>query len=74
MDGVLRNLTELCYVFTDDVLLFADTIEEHARPLEKVLQRFEKANIAAARKLRICANASKLLGLCSVTGQSYSFP
>jgi hypothetical protein len=46
MDVVLRNLTgELCYVFIDDVLVFADTIEEHARRLEKVLQRFEKANL-----------------------------
>jgi hypothetical protein len=46
MDVVLRNLTgELCYVFIDDILVFADTIEEHARRLDKVLQRFEKANL-----------------------------
>jgi len=46
MDVVLRNLTgELCYVFIDDVLVFADTNEEHARRLEKVLRRFEKANL-----------------------------
>jgi hypothetical protein len=46
MDVVLRNLTgEFCYVFIDDILVFADTIEEHARRLDKVLQHFEKANL-----------------------------
>jgi hypothetical protein len=46
MDVVLRNLTgEFCFVFIDDMLVFADTIEEHARRLDKVLQRFEKANL-----------------------------
>jgi hypothetical protein len=46
MEVVLRNLTgELCYVFIDDFLVFADTIKEHARRLRKVLQRFEKANL-----------------------------
>jgi hypothetical protein len=46
MDVVLRNLTgELCYVFIDEILVFADTIDEHARRLDKVLQRFEKANL-----------------------------
>jgi hypothetical protein len=46
MDVVLRSLTgELCFVLIDDVLVFADTIEEHAHQLVKVLQRFEKANL-----------------------------
>jgi hypothetical protein len=46
MDVVLMNLTgELCFVFIDNVLLFADTIEEHAHRLDEVLQRFEKANM-----------------------------
>jgi hypothetical protein len=36
---------ELWFVFIDDVSVFADIIEEHARRLEKVLQRFEKANL-----------------------------
>jgi hypothetical protein len=38
MNLVLMNLTgELCFVFIDNMLLFADTIEEHAHRLEKVL-------------------------------------
>jgi hypothetical protein len=46
MDVVLWNLTgELYFVFIDYILVFADTIEEHARRLDKVLQRFEKANL-----------------------------
>jgi hypothetical protein len=46
MDIVLRDLvgTE-CYVFIDDVIIYGDTIEEHARHLEHVLQRFERANL-----------------------------
>jgi hypothetical protein len=46
MDVVLKNLkgTE-CWVFIDDVILFSDTIEEHAKRLEHVLKRFEKASL-----------------------------
>jgi hypothetical protein len=46
MDLVLKNLTGTeCFVFTDDLILFADTIQEHARRLEHVLQRFDRANL-----------------------------
>jgi hypothetical protein len=46
MDVVVRNLTgKLCFVYIDDILAFADSIEEHARRLDEVLQRFEKANL-----------------------------
>jgi hypothetical protein len=46
MDVVLKNLKGAeCWVFIDDVIIFSDTIEEHARRLEHVLQRFEKANL-----------------------------
>ena len=46
MDIVLKELrgTE-CWVFLDDLIIFSDTIEEHANRLEHVLQRFEKANL-----------------------------
>jgi hypothetical protein len=33
------------WVYIDDVILFSDTDEEHARRLENVLQRFEQANL-----------------------------
>jgi hypothetical protein len=46
MDVVLKNLTgSEPYVFMDDVIMFADSIEEHARLLEHVLQRFDTANL-----------------------------
>ena len=46
MDIVLRDLTGTeCYVFIDDVIVFADTKQEHARRLEHVLQGFERANL-----------------------------
>ena len=46
MDIILKELrgTE-CWVFLDDLIIFSDTIEEHANRLEHVLQRFEKANL-----------------------------
>jgi hypothetical protein len=46
MDVVLKNLTGTeCWVFIDDIILFSDTIEEHAKRLEHVLQRFERASL-----------------------------
>ena len=46
MDIVLRDLTGTeVYTFNDDVITLAETIHEHARRLEHVLQRFDKANL-----------------------------
>ena len=46
MDVVLRDLTGTeCWIFLVELLVFADTIEEQASPLQHVLQRFEKANL-----------------------------
>jgi hypothetical protein len=46
MDRVLRNFTgPVCWSFIDDVLIFIDTVEEHARCLRHVLERFEKAHM-----------------------------
>jgi transposase InsO family protein len=46
MDVALRDMvgTEL-YVYMDDVILHARTAQEHAQRLEKVLQRFDAANL-----------------------------
>jgi transposase InsO family protein len=46
MDCVLRDLVGLeCYVFIDDVIIFSDTIEEHASRLNHVLERFASAKL-----------------------------
>ena len=46
MDVVLRDLTGTeCWIFIDDLILFSDTIEEHASRLEHVLQRLDRANL-----------------------------
>jgi len=46
MDVVLRDLngTE-CFTFIDDILIIANDIQEHARRLEHVLQRFDRTNL-----------------------------
>jgi hypothetical protein len=46
MDIALKELrgTE-CWVFLDDLIVFSDSIEEHAIRLEHVFQRFERANL-----------------------------
>jgi hypothetical protein len=46
MDSFLKDLIGSdCYVFIDDFVVFSKTAEEHARRLESVLQRFDKANL-----------------------------
>ena len=42
----LRDLSGTeCWIFLDNLIVFSDTIEEHASRLEHVLQRFERANL-----------------------------
>jgi hypothetical protein len=46
MDVVSRNLVGLeCMTFIDDVVVFFTSAEEHALRLEKVLRRFDEANL-----------------------------
>ena len=46
MDVVLRDLTGTeCWIFLDDLIVFSDTIEEHASRLEHVLQHLDRANL-----------------------------
>jgi hypothetical protein len=46
IDNVMRNLIgPECWIFIDDVLIFSDSVEEHARRLSNALERFEKANL-----------------------------
>ena len=46
MDLVLRDLVRNeAYVFIDDVIVYGNTLEEHARRLGHVLERFDRANL-----------------------------
>jgi hypothetical protein len=46
MDLVLRNLIGIeCWAYMDDIILFSETIEEHARRLDHVLERLHSANL-----------------------------
>jgi hypothetical protein len=46
MDSVLKDLVGTdCFVYLDDLILFSKTAEEHAENLERVLERFDKANL-----------------------------
>ena len=46
MDSVLKDLDGTdCCIYLDDLILFSKTAEEHAEKLERVLERFERANL-----------------------------
>jgi len=46
MDSVLKDLVGAdCCIYFDDLILFSKTAEEHAEKLERVLERFERANL-----------------------------
>jgi len=46
MDLVLKNLTgSECWAFIDDVIVYSDTAEEHAKRLYDVFERFRRANL-----------------------------
>jgi hypothetical protein len=46
MDLVLRNLIGYeAWVFIDDILIYSDTIEEHAKRLPNIFEWFKKANL-----------------------------
>jgi hypothetical protein len=64
MDGVLQDLVGTdCYVYLDDLILFSNTVEEHAQKLGRVLERFERANLQLhAGKCAIAQPQIKYLG------------
>ena len=46
MDRVLKDLVvTACSVYVDDVIVYSSSADEHARRLENVLQRFDRANL-----------------------------
>ena len=46
MDTVLWNLIGIeCSIFVDDILIYSNSAEKHARRLENVFWRFEEANL-----------------------------
>ena len=46
MDLVLKNLTGTeCWVSIDDVIVYSDMAEEHAKRLSDVFKRFRRANL-----------------------------
>ena len=46
MDTVLRDLlgTE-CSVYVDDIVIYSSSASEHAKSLENVLERYDRANL-----------------------------
>jgi hypothetical protein len=59
MDLVLKKLrgTE-CWTFIDDVIVYSDTAEEHAKRLAEVLERFKRANLQLQPEKRVFAKKS----------------
>lgn len=47
MDAVLMGLRDVeCLVYLDDILIFNDTVPEHARRMKLVFQRIREANLS----------------------------
>ena len=76
VDVVLRDLTGTeCFTFIDDILIFANDIQEHARRLEHVLKRFDRANLQLQPgKCVILTTESGIPRLCCVTGLFINLP
>jgi hypothetical protein len=46
MDLVLKDLTGTeCWIFLDDLIIYSDTAEKHARRYVNVFERFRRANL-----------------------------
>jgi len=61
MDLVLRDLVgNEYYVFIDDVIVYCNTIEEHARRLGHVLESFDRANLQLQPGKCVCPTASRV--------------
>ena len=62
MDLVLINLVgNECYVFIGDVIVYGNTIEEHARRLGHVLERFDQGKFEIATgQMCVCSTASRV--------------
>ena len=53
-----------CVAFSDDILIFSKTVEEHCRTLKKVLERLRKYDLrVAANKMVLAADQVTYLGL-----------
>ena len=65
MDTVLRVLlgTE-CSVYVDDIVIYSSSEYEHAKSLENVLERFDRANLQLQPGKCVCAQPRlRYLGL-----------
>ena len=55
MDETFKPYTQLCCVYIDDVLIYSDTLEQHYKDVNHVLERLSKANLKV--NLNKCAFA-----------------
>ena len=56
IDLVLKNLVETeCWVFIDDVIVYSDTAEKHAKRLTDVFEWFRRAILQLQPENCICA-------------------
>jgi len=58
MDLILKNLTRAdCWVFIDDVTVYSDTTEEHAKRLSDIFERCRRANLQLQPQESVFAKA-----------------
>jgi len=61
MDLVLKNLTgQECWVFNDEVLVYSDTAEEHAKRLTDVFEPFRRAKLQLQPEKCVCERQSNI--------------
>ena len=66
---IVRTIMEiLCYVHMEDILVFTNSLEEHARILEQVFQRLSYHGIEIAlRKCKFVSKEVEYLGFLFTT-------
>jgi len=64
MDLVLKELTGTeWWTFIDDVVIYSDTTEEHAKKLTNVFERFRSANLQFHPEKCFCERHGYILGI-----------
>ncbi|KAH8340342.1 hypothetical protein KR074_002460 [Drosophila pseudoananassae] len=76
IDDVLREeISKICYVYVDDVIIFSKNETEHVKHIDKVLKRLLDANMRVAReKTKFFKESVEFLGFIVTRGGTKTDP